>query len=388
MVDYSKWNKFDLEDTDSEDDTDRSGGGGGGGGGVRVTRLDEPSTVTTNKSGDVTIERQSKNVKSINDLMASNRGTVVGKTFDFDDLPAAVRPPVPPAPTATTATTATAATTSKTSSPSPSSTYTPSSTITTTAPCSKNSLERARRTTNGASYEHSGSELFWSQDEASLTIHAVLPNQKIGAKMLQVKIYGNVQTFKTRTSSVPASDPSSDSNSHGKYGHLSVLDLSSPSSPRTIISGDFSFPVFVGDEDDDDDDDVDDPNMNKPGCLSPLVDWEVVSFHCGTRAVKITLGKASPMKGVVIWWDRLFSSHAQSPRIDVEKIKGRRGGDRILKGKSGSNATGGGKVPSPSLSSSSSSSPSSPSFSSAWEQAHEMFKEKMAAKKKNNAKVV
>ena len=87
MVDYSKWNNFDLDSTDSDSEEDN---------GVRVTKLDQPSKITTSKNGDVVIENQPKvKTKSINALM-NKSSSVVGQTFEFDDMPSPPSSQIPP----------------------------------------------------------------------------------------------------------------------------------------------------------------------------------------------------------------------------------------------------------------------------------------------------
>ena len=59
-IDYSKWDKmnFDSEDDQDNDDGDGDGTDQSRPGPPRVTRLDKPSLITTNKDGDIVITQQ------------------------------------------------------------------------------------------------------------------------------------------------------------------------------------------------------------------------------------------------------------------------------------------------------------------------------------------
>jgi hypothetical protein len=82
------------------------------------------------------------------------------------------------------------------------------------------------------------------------------------------------------------------------------------------------------------------------------VNWEIVSIPdpkvdtLAHRVLEITLRKVSPIPGAVIWWKHVF---VDDPEIDVTKIA-----DRVISSTSAASA-------------------------SAWEEAHKMFREKIAA---------
>jgi hypothetical protein len=96
-----------------------------------------------------------------------------------------------------------------------------------------------------------------------------------------------------------------------------------------LFGGDLKYSVTIDDED-------------------PSVDWEIINGERG-RVVAFTLIKKSPIPGSLIWWNRLFIG---DPEIDTSKIPGRVG---------------------------------TIGTSDAWEQAHEMFRQRIAASMKDAA---
>ena len=78
--------------------------------------------------------------------------------------------------------------------------------------------------------------------------------------------------------------------------------------------------------------------------------WE--RYGC-QRLVRITLRKATPMKGMIMWWDRIFVGDEP---VDVEAFPDRRK-QSVAKGKDGQ------------------------PVQNAWVQAHQEFRRKMAEKK-------
>jgi len=342
MVDYSKWNNFDLDSTDSDSEEDN---------GVRVTKLDQPSKITTSKNGDVVIENQPKvKTKSINALM-NKSSSVVGQMFEFDDMPS---PPPPPPP---------------------------------------KSLQIALKPKNGASYDqttpntNSNTKLFWDQDSTSITVHAVLP-PNTATKSIKITLTGNINTWKTRNESTTTNN----TDLSGRFGGVcvSVQNENENENDVALFGGEFSFPIFVGTEEDEEDLGDSDVFVSTEGGggssirsskLSSLVDWEVLTFGTNDRVLKLTFGKSSPMNNIVIWWDKLFSND-DGPKIDLGEIEGRKkqaggvtnyigsGSDRASGSGSGSGSTGGKDID------------LGTDASSAWEEAHRMFKDKMKKKKK------
>lgn len=88
-------------------------------------------------------------------------------------------------------------------------------------------------------------------------------------------------------------------------------------------------------------------NPSDKDVLESAVDWEIknITFanHEKMRILEVTLKKKSPMPGVTMWWNCVFVGDSE---IDVTKIKGR------------------GEIPNRDI----------------WEEAHRLFKEKVAQK--------
>jgi hypothetical protein len=194
-------------------------------------------------------------------------------------------------------------------------------------------------TKNGGEFRDADTKSFvlWSQDryEVMFRIH-VNPTQ-VNRKNLSIKVDGMV----------PYTQRFSTTSSQGKdgYGRLTVSAGS-----KLLLQGDLPHPVHFPEHAEEEGDSG--------------IDWELMDtkrpMKCPpigsnqTKCVQFALFKASPMEGVLIWWSRPLKHCAA---MDVNQIKKQR-----IK-----NGTGSHDSPST----------KPPNFADTWEQAHNVFREKM-----------
>ena len=119
------------------------------------------------------------------------------------------------------------------------------------------------------------------------------------------------------------------------------VKLTLPSDDELLLQHRLSHNVYLGDEDDD-------PSLE---LFTP--EWEIVGI-LGRRVLKVTLMKAMPMKGVAVWWSRLFERGECASEIGEVDTGGCEG--RKIRGEGGKG------------------------MKEAWEEAHRMFKEKIKIK--------
>ncbi|GMI41312.1 hypothetical protein TeGR_g6439 [Tetraparma gracilis] len=189
-------------------------------------------------------------------------------------------------------------------------------------------------TTNGGSFSHSPSPpdpssppatLIWSQTRSTVSISTPLPPSTL-ASALSVAI-SNAHPFSSRHSAVGTPSPA-------------VL-TATLNSTNPLFSLPLPHPVFTGDEEDED----------------AALDWEIETFQT-SRFLTVTLNKAVPMVGVVVWWPTCVVSGAE---IDVSAIQARAGGKKNA-------ATG-------------------LTMKETWDEAHKLFKEKVKGREKQEVEV-
>jgi len=302
MVDYSKWDNLSVSSSEEESEEDGNADGLHSytpRGAPQVTRLDEASRVTFG-GGRKEVEVAGPDVGGSSGPEALQPGSL---------LPAApsMAAPTPPKP------------------PSPSSSSSSSSSTAATPP-----------TKNGSTFLHESSNLSlsWSQTRDDVDLYIKVPTAT-KAPAVSVSITGAL-TWKDRESAVGTST----------QPLLTLTLLSSSSSPPPSLSCRLPHPVYVGDADDAD---------AEVEALQP--DWEMKTFGEG-RHVKISLKKAVPMAGMVLWWKTPVEGGAE---IDVGEIADRTKGT----GTAGGDGT----------------------YKEAWDEAHRMFKEKIKDKEKGKTEI-
>jgi len=286
-IDYSKWDKMDYGESSSDESAeDKMGAEAAYPGRPRVTRLDGPARVTRDADGMITIDSSGVDPSTAISSPSTKEGT---------------------------STTNAAATTSSNM---PSTADTEPRAV--HAQSSQTALDD-RLTTNGGRFidEQTKSHIFWSQDRQEVVISVEFDAEKIKSRNIQVEASGMVP-YSERNAAVAGSSGVSDS----PYGKLKVTAKLDSGENATLLEGDLTHSVHLAEDEDD-------------------IEWDILS-ECDRKFVRITLRKAVPMAGIVVWWDQILQ---QTPKIDLSSIRGR------------------GRQ--------------SASVENAWEEAHRMFKEKV-----------
>lgn len=286
-IDYSKWDKMDYGESSSDESADdRRLGDAAYPGRPRVTRLDGPARVTRDADGMITID-----------------------SSGVDPSAAISSPPTTEGRSMTNAAATSSSKMSSTADTEPRVVH---------AQNSQTALDD-RLTTNGGRFidEQTKSHIFWSQDRQEVVVSIEIDAEKIKSRNIQVEASGIIP-YSERNAAVAGSSGVADA----PYGKLKATAKLDSSENATLLEGDLTHSVHLAEDEDD-------------------IEWEILS-ECDRKFVRITLRKAVPMAGIVVWWDQILQ-HA--PKIDLSNIRGR--------------------------------AKQSASVENAWEEAHRMFKEKM-----------
>lgn len=169
----------------------------------------------------------------------------------------------------------------------------------------------------------SGLDLFWSQDRYSVTFRLALPSNDIPGKHIQVKLQG-VHPYASRSIAV------------GNDKVASLKLITSNNNNTVLLEGDFPHAIHAAE------DNVSEDNNT--------ADWEIDRVVEAGKQVSywvMTVQKATPMEGLVIWWKHPLK---QFPEIEARQA----------------NPNNSAKAE---------------AFQQAWDEAHRQFREK--AKQKN-----
>ena len=181
-----------------------------------------------------------------------------------------------------------------------------------------------RLTKNGGQFtdEATQSQIFWSQDRQEVTIYIEFDATKIKSKDIRVSASGMV-AYGERNAAVGGGE------THGKLRVTAKVE-NGIGYTKTLLEGELPHKIHLAEDEDE-------------------VEWEILSED-DRKFVVVTLRKATPMAGVVIWWDCILK---HCPKIELSGIEGRK--------KMSSDSSSGAGI------------------ESAWEEAHRLFKEKVKA---------
>ena len=333
MVDYSKWDRMDFSDSDGDEDA---------GGPPRVTSLDRPGKVTIGADGSLEIGKSSLPSRPRTPPVASSApsasatpdiptvsGSVGGAAIDMSSLNDVSR-------------------NDQTQAQRPNKQ-------------SKVQQFRSQRTRNGGEHPCATTiegkdirlPLYWSQDRYAVTLRLGFPSSLVPTRDVRVRVEGALP-YIDRCSAVGSGvassgvkgDAAAEETAHGS---IQIFRVARESGEETVLlAGTLPRPVHTHQDEDAIDFEIED-NLGEGGRdgAPPACD----------KLVSITLPKAVPMAGLVLWWDRPLVGY---PRIDVSTIRERRG-----KGTAPQNGD-----------------EKKEAFQKAWEQAHVMFRDKMKTKEK------
>jgi len=289
-IDYSKWEKMDYgASSDEEEGSSAELSAGGeeepaGAGRPRITRLDGPSRVTRDADGMITID--STQPQTSQTASPGSTNLVTGATASKS-----------------------AETSSQKQAPQPE-----------LIKSSQIHLNK-RLTKNGGQFtdEATQSQIFWSQDRQEVTVNIEFDPCHIKSKDIHVVASGMVP-YGERNAAVGGGGET-----HGKLKVMAIVD--GENTAMTLLEGELPHKIHLAEDEEE-------------------VEWEILTED-DRKFVVVTLRKAAPMAGVVIWWDCILQ---HCPKIDFSSIEGR------SKESSGSSGAG---------------------MESAWEEAHRLFKEKV-----------
>jgi hypothetical protein len=280
-IDYSKWDKLDeyddLSDADNNNDSGRPFSQG-----ARVTRLDQPSTVTRTKTGEIVIEDAT--VVDAEDECDSMKalggsGSVPGHDRASQALPkdgksdpellAQRSTPVP-----------------------------------------------THWTDKGGSCEYQGTAVHWSQDRLSVTIRVRLPSDEaLDTSALANSSKQQQQQGGRYLCTVSHMLPYSrrDSAVSQERCRLQIVDRLK-GSDGAVVDGELPHPVHANQDDD--------TEVDEKGDEMGQVDWVIERLHddaTGTEVkwIEVSLNKTSPMSGLTLWWKQPF---VDAPEIAVDDL--------------------------------------------------------------------
>ncbi|KAL7548814.1 hypothetical protein ACHAWF_012073 [Thalassiosira exigua] len=354
MVDYSKWDRMDFGSSNSSDDDSDCSDGGGGGAGPRVTSLARPGKVTIGPSGTVNVAESSSPSPSRTQSLASSsssrrragekrhRAGVVpsvsgGEGGDVAD----VSPGDGPRP----------------GGPSKGSR-------------GKVGERRSRLTRNGGRHAVpivvDGKErklpTYWSQDRRSVVLRLGFPPATFPTRGIRVRVVGALP-YEERECAVGGGSTSGEAGGEASFGSVEVVSVLNETKEETaLLRRNLPRPIHL----DRDEEEVDWEIEDRLGAGDGDDDCEGDELEC-TKLVTITMSKAVPMAGVVLWWDRPLKGY---PAIDVSTIQERQGKSRVKKGEG---QQGGDEK--------------EDAFRRAWEEAHATFREKVKSREKTSVEV-
>ena len=347
MVDYSKWDAMKFSDSDSEDSHDDYG--------PRVTSLNQPGQVTIGKDGSIDID-QSSSGGSLPRQQKKNRtheadnnssdipvvsGSVSGNMVDISSLPRAKDND------------------------------------------GVDDIQQQRQqkqqkileqlTRNGGKHttiiEINKSDfhlpIYWSQDRYVVTLRVGFPTRHFPSQTIRVKIVGALK-YEDRHSAVGSGSMMTDyiakQSDDKSFGTVTISSVSKDRQDTILFHGLLPRPIYLNQDEEEVDYDIETANVAEDSGEESYYD----------RFVSISMPKAVPMHGMVLWWDCPIVGF---PEIDVttiqeRNISNRREDSEIKKG-DGTNDNN-----------TSVNIDKKEAFQKAWDEAHVMFREKMKKKEK------
>ncbi len=357
-IDYSKWDKMDFSDDDEEEeDEDHQQGsssyyddGNDDDNSItkpRVTRLDEPSSVTFghDREGSINIrpqQQQQQQQQQSNTKPQSDKAILETSSVQCSHR-------------------------TSSNSGNNSTQETKKSVMNEedekVSPETIQSTKWKLLTRNGGTYIDplTQRQTFWSQDRHEVIFYIPFDGTQIPSRTIRVQVKGAFH-YKDRFSAVGGNRPldADGNNTHGSKGELLVTTTatttasSSSSTERIILfKGSFAYSIYLPEDEDE-------------------VDWEIDATteknpnH--SKLIKITLLKALPMQGLTIWWNKPFLGY---PEIDVVKDIQDRDGKKT-RNKDGN------------MNDNTTSAKNHEEMKAVWDEAHRMFREKVKNRQKQS----
>jgi hypothetical protein len=311
-IDYSKWDRMNFSESESDSSDDEKGTGMDGKSSdlCRVTRLDQPSRVTVS-GGQVNVEETSSASASASFPSSSTT------------QPAKMAAVLPPSSTVTTQTTITDTSSSAEVEESSSSPKEASQEAPTHAP------------TPPASWTNRGSfveacNLYWSQDRYTVTLRFQLPVAAAVSAKASTPLPAGVLPWDCHVSGILPYEQRHAAVQSLTTDHCATLVITDNTTGTEYVRDHVAYPIHAEQDDHDSDN---------------LTDWSIETWPADGLAkyLIVTLYKATPVPDMTIWWRRPLRS---CPEIDLTA-------DHTMQSQSQQTNT----------------------FAAAWEQAHAQFRQ-------------
>jgi hypothetical protein len=216
--------------------------------------------------------------------------------------------------------------------------------------------------------------IYWAQDRYAITLRLGFPDRLFSPKSICVKVTGALN-YKDRFSAVGSGAMSGykEMNEDGSaaFGEIKITSAAADKHETVLLCDKLPRPVFLNQDEDDVGFDIEDILTEQTAAPGDQL--------C-TKFVTITLSKAVPMEGMTIWWEHALLS---LPKIDTTQIRERTNPvDRVMTveeynesmDRNQSTASAGDAS-------------KKEAFAKAWNEAHQMFREKVKAKEKQEINV-
>ena len=199
--------------------------------------------------------------------------------------------------------------------------------------------------------------IYWSQDRYTVTLRVGFPPSIFPSRSIRIHVKGALK-YTDRFSAVGSGGgtmsgykSASSNDNDASFGSVEVASLNDKGEETILLKGNLPRPIHLNEGEDE-------------------IDFEIEDNHhltnesdeC-TKLVSITLPKAVPMAGLVLWWDCPLIGY---PKIDVSNIQGRQSS------KADNNSQQNDKKE---------------AWKKAWDEAHVMFKEKVKTRVKQEINV-
>jgi len=398
MVDYSKWDRMDFSDSDNDDDDD--GNNNNNNEGPRVTSLDQPGRVTIGPDGTLEFGKSNNN-DSKNSKGSGNGKNIKGSSSSnikkesssssSQSQPQSKLQKEGDLPTVSGSISGDAVDIS------PSSHCDGPTVSPTDKKREKIRQWRDRLIHNGGEHHFTVNTknqaniklpVYWSQDRYEVTLRLGIPSTTFPTRSIRVRVTGALSyadRFSAVGSGAMMADTTNDDDDNDDepsyYGSVEIISCVSNKNNKeekiVLLKGKLPRPIHLNKDEDEIDYEIEDylddgngDNGSKGGNDEHI-----------NKLVTITMPKAVPMHGMVIWWDCPLIGY---PQIDVSAIQERQ--NPLLS----ANNTGGEARTSTTQQhqkQQTNKDAKKEAFQKAWEEAHVMFREKMKAKKKQEVEM-
>lgn len=214
--------------------------------------------------------------------------------------------------------------------------------------------------------------IYWSQDRYAVTLRLGFSHFVFPSKSIRVRVRGSLD-YKDRFSAV-GSGAMSGYKEEGPddsmaFGEIEIVSTGVDKSETLLLSGKLPRPIYRNQDEDEIGFDIEDKQIYE----------DTTGETKCTKFVTVSLPKAVPMEGMMIWWEHAL---LDLPKIDTSMIQERNNvGNRVMSIEEYNECMD--KKKSSALGDRS----KKEAFAKAWNEAHQMFREKVEAREKQEIHV-